>query len=75
MGRYMINQLDIEPLIINDLEKVTPPSHNDDLKKQNIQTLKLLVMSKGLSPDPSKLKKNELLWHVLSRIFYIPNLM
>ena len=61
MGRYMINQLDIEPLIINDLEKVTPPSHNDDLKKQNIQTLKLLVMSKGLSPDPSKLKKNELL--------------
>ena len=66
-----IDVLDIveeeEPIIVNDLEKVTTSHHYDDLKKQNIQTLKLLAMSKGLSPDPSKLKKNELL-KLLSKI-------
>ena len=39
----------------------------DDLKKLNLSSLKTLIISKGLSSDPSKLKKNEML-KMLSKI-------
>jgi hypothetical protein len=56
----------VEKLEIKHLEKIyNEPSHeehSDDVyRKMNIQTLKALVITKGLCSDPSKMKKNELL--------------
>lgn len=56
----------VEKLEIKDLEKIdSEPSHDehtDDVyRKMTIQTLKALVITKGLCSDPSKMKKNELL--------------
>ena len=56
----------VEKLEIKHLEKIdteeSHDEHTDDVyRKMNIQTLKALVITKGLCSDPSKMKKNELL--------------
>ena len=57
---------DIET-VENDLKENDLLSHNniDDYRKLNVQSLKSIAISKGLSSDPSKLKKKELL-HLLA---------
>lgn len=66
LGLNEADQVVVEKLEIKHLEKIdSEPSHeehSDDVyRKMTIQTLKALVITKGLCSDPSKMKKNELL--------------
>lgn len=49
----------------NDVDNDNTSQNIDDYRKLNLQSLKSIAISKGLSPDPSKLKKKELL-HLLA---------
>jgi hypothetical protein len=48
-----------------DGDDIVADSNFDDYRKLNVQSLKNIAISKGLSTDPSKLKKKELL-HLLA---------
>ena len=48
-----------------DGDDLVVDSNIDDYRKLNVQSLKSIAISKGLSTDPSKLKKKELL-HLLA---------
>jgi hypothetical protein len=48
-----------------DVDDIALDSNVDDYRKLNVQSLKSIAISKGLSVDPSKLKKKELL-HLLA---------
>ena len=66
LGLNQADQVVVEKLEIKHLEKIdSEPSHeehSDDVyRKMTLQTLKALVITKGLCSDTSKMKKNELL--------------
>lgn len=44
-----------------DVDDIVLDSNVDDYRKLNVQSLKSIAISKGLSADPSKMKKKELL--------------
>lgn len=46
---------------IEDVDDIVLDSNMDDYRKLNVQSLKSIAISKGLSADPSKMKKKELL--------------
>ena len=48
-----------------DIDDIVLDSNVDDYRKLNVQSLKSIAISKGLSADPSKMKKKELL-HLLA---------
>ena len=48
-----------------DVDDIVQDSNVDDYRKLNVQSLKSIAISKGLSADPSKMKKKELL-HLLA---------
>ena len=49
---------DLKSISITDLEET---NKKQDYKKMSINELKKVVLNKGIVPDASKLKKNELL--------------
>ena len=49
----------------DDIDDIVLDSNVDDYRKLNVQSLKSIAISKGLSADPSKMKKKELL-HLLA---------
>jgi hypothetical protein len=64
-----IDEVDIEIPEIDvsnyDGDDIVADNNFDDYRKLNVQSLKNIAISKGLSSDPSKLKKKELL-HLLA---------
>jgi hypothetical protein len=52
---------DLKSINISNLEESTQNNELNDLKKQPVNKLRSIVIEKGLSTDPSKLKKPELL--------------
>ena len=52
---------DLKSINISNLEESGPNTELNDLRKQPISKLRSIVIEKGLSTDPSKLKKQELL--------------
>jgi hypothetical protein len=47
---------------LENIDTIPNEEHSDDVyRKMNMQSLKTLVITKGLCSDPSKMKKNELL--------------
>jgi hypothetical protein len=71
-GAFEVNTVAIDEIHINKLDETNHLEENDNMshasintaevyKKMNVPTLKSLVIEKGLSSDPSKLKKNDLI--------------
>ena len=57
----VLDVLQEQTISVEKIEEEKVENTMDDYKKMHVQNLKKLVLSKGLSEDPSKLKKAELL--------------
>jgi hypothetical protein len=56
-----VKLFDLKSINISSLEESTQNNEPNDLKKQPVSKLRSIAIEKGLSTDPSKLKKQELL--------------
>ena len=56
-----INMSTVENVIMTDDKNETGDTNETDYKKMSVQKLRRIVLEKVLSPDPSKIKKPELL--------------